>query len=67
MAGAVEGLGAAEVARKVLTDTEIRALVLAEIAERRSVAQSLPSDHADRATSLLAEAQVLLDIAHRAD
>lgn len=68
VAGAVDGLGAAEVARKVLTDDEIRALVFAEIAERRAAAQALPSDHAaaqERAGSLLAEAQALADIAYQ--
>lgn len=65
VAGAVSGLGATEVARKVLTDEEIRALVFAEIDERRSAARQLPSSHAARADQLLAEAQHLVDVAYR--
>lgn len=58
VAGAVSGLGAAEVARKELTDGEIRAIVAAEITERHTVAEQLPEGH-ERSRQLHAEAAVL--------
>jgi uncharacterized protein len=60
IAGAVAGLGAAEVARRALTPTEIRALVEAEVEQRRTAAREYADlgrpDHAER---LQAEADVL--------
>ena len=52
-AGAVEhaatGLGAAEVARRELSDADVRAVVEAEIAEHRHAASTLAAHDADRA------------------
>lgn len=59
-AGAATGLGAAEVARKELTEAAMRAIVRAEIADRETaVGQYLSGGHADRADRLRAEITVL--------
>lgn len=63
-AGAVEqsavGLGAAEVARRELTEADIAGIVRAEIAERRSAAEEYERlGRADRAENLWAEAAAL--------
>jgi uncharacterized protein YqeY len=61
--GGVAGLGAAEVARRELSDGEIRALLHNEIDERLSAAdQYTAGDHAERASALQAEAAVLTDL-----
>lgn len=65
IAGAVSGVGSTEAARTVLDDSDIRQLVFAEIAERRTAAGQLPAEYADRIGQLLAEAQLLVEIAHR--
>ena len=60
IAGAVAGLGAAEVARRDLSDEQIRDLVRSEIDERRSAADQFSAGgHAERAASLHAEVAVL--------
>lgn len=57
------GPGSAEVARRVLTDTEIRALLTAEVDERWSAAAQLAANGADeRAGIVRAEASVLNDL-----
>lgn len=63
-AGAIEssavGLGAAEVARRHLTESDIERIVRAEIDERHAAAAQYERvGHADRATDLLAEADAL--------
>lgn len=63
IAGAVAGLGATEVARRELSDEQIRGLVQAEIDERRSAADDfIAGGHTERAASLRAEATVLADL-----
>ena len=60
IAGAVAGLGATEVARRELSDAQIRELVQTEIDERLGAAdQFVAGGHTDRAASLRAEAAVL--------
>ncbi|MBF6216279.1 hypothetical protein IU433_28360 [Nocardia puris] len=63
-AGALEGspvgVGSAEVARRTLSESDIEAVVRAEIAERRSAATEYDaSGSADRAGRLRAEADAL--------
>jgi uncharacterized protein len=63
IANAVAGLGAAEVARRVLADEQIRDLLHAEIDERLSAAEEFTTGgHAERATMLHAEAAVLAEL-----
>jgi uncharacterized protein len=63
IAGGVAGLGAAEVARRELSDTQIRVLLRAEVDERLSAAQQIVSGgNPERAATLRAEAAVLADI-----
>jgi uncharacterized protein len=69
-AGAIEagpaGLGAAEVARRALSEDEITAIVQAEISERRAVAADYEkAGHGERATALLAEADALAEFVPR--
>jgi uncharacterized protein len=60
IAGGVVGLGAAEVARRVLSDAQIRELMHAEIDERFTAARDFtPGGHTERAATLRAEAAVL--------
>jgi uncharacterized protein len=60
IAGGVVGLGAAEVARRELSDAQIRELLRAEIDERVTAAQQAAGGgHGERATFLRAEAAVL--------
>lgn len=62
-AGAVEasaiGAGAAEAARRELTEHDVRSVVAAEATERRSAAAELPETVASRSEELRAEAAVL--------
>lgn len=63
-AGAIEagpaGLGAAEVARRALSEDEMVAIVRAEISERRAAAANYEqAGHGERAAALLAEADAL--------
>ncbi len=63
IAGAVKGLGATEVARRELSDEQIRDLVRSEIDERLSAADDFTAGgHAERAATLRAEATVLTDL-----
>ncbi len=60
IADSASGLGAAEVARRSLTDAEILGLIRAEADERRAAAGQLRSvGHDDRADQVEAEAAVL--------
>jgi hypothetical protein len=60
VAGAVLGLGAAEVPRRELTAAEVAALVRAEVADRVAAAEAYERDgRADRAERLRAEAAAL--------
>jgi uncharacterized protein YqeY len=60
IAGGVVGLGAAEVARRVLSDAEIRELVHTEIDERLTAARDFTAGgRTERAAMLRAEAAVL--------
>jgi uncharacterized protein YqeY len=57
------GPGSAEVARRVLSDAEIRALLTAEVDERRAAAEQLAANGADeRASTVRAEAAVLINL-----
>jgi uncharacterized protein YqeY len=62
IAGGVAGLGAAEVARRELSDAEIRELVRAEVDERLAAAGQFDTSHTERAATLRAEAAVLTDL-----
>jgi uncharacterized protein len=60
IAGGVVGVGAAEVERRQLSDTQIRELLRAEIEERLSAAEEFNAGgHAERAATLLTEAAEL--------
>jgi uncharacterized protein YqeY len=60
IATAVVGLGAAEVARRELTDAQIRELMRDEIDERLTAATDFTAGgHTERAATLRAEATVL--------
>ena len=60
IAGAGSGLGSTEVARRQLTDSEIRALIRAEVDERLRAAEQLADNGAeDRAAAVRSEADVL--------
>lgn len=61
VAGALSGLGAGEVARRELTDGEIRDLIQAEIDERLAAAdQYTAGGHHTQAADLRSQAEVLL-------
>jgi uncharacterized protein YqeY len=62
IAGGVVGLGAAEVARRVLSDEQIRSLLHVEIDERLAAAKEFDASHSERAANLRAEAAVLSDM-----
>lgn len=60
IAGAAAGLGAAETARRVLSDEEASAIVRAEVAERQAAARDYErAGHTDQAGRLRREADVL--------
>ncbi|BCI52455.1 hypothetical protein NIIDNTM18_17330 [Mycolicibacterium litorale] len=60
IAGSVAGLGAAEVARRTLSDQHIRALLTAEVDERVSAAaDAAAGGFPERAALLRSEAEVL--------
>jgi uncharacterized protein len=60
VAGSVAGLGAAEASRRVLSETEMTAIVTAQITERRAAAGRYEqTGHADRATRLRRESDAL--------
>ena len=59
-AGAVAGLGAAEVSRRVVTEGEAAAIAAAEAADRRAAARDYQAaGHADRAGRLRREARAI--------
>jgi uncharacterized protein YqeY len=63
IAGGVVGLGAVEVARRELSDAQIRELMHAEIEERLTAARDFTAGgHTERAETLRAEAAVLSDL-----
>jgi uncharacterized protein len=63
IAGGVVGLGAAEGARRQLSDTQIRELLRVEIDERLTAAEKFNAGgHAERATMLRTEAAELTDL-----
>ncbi|MCT7659115.1 GatB/YqeY domain-containing protein [Mycobacterium deserti] len=63
IAGGVVGLGAAEVARRELSDEQIRTLLRTEVDERLSAAEQFTAaGHPERAAALRAEATVLTDL-----
>ncbi|MCG7609166.1 MULTISPECIES: glutamyl-tRNA amidotransferase [Mycobacterium] len=63
IAGAVSGVGSTEVARRALGDTEIRALIRAEVDERLTAAdQYLAHGHRERAADLRSQATVLRQV-----
>jgi uncharacterized protein YqeY len=63
IAGAVAGVGATEVARRELSDEQIRGLVRSEIDERLGAADDFIAGGAsERAAALRAEATVLADL-----
>jgi len=63
VAGAVSGLGAAEVARRSLSPAQIEGIVRAEAAEREDAARGYEqAGHADRADRLRREARLLLAV-----
>ena len=62
IAGSVVGLGAAEVARRELSDAQIRSLLHGEIDERLTAAKQIDASHTERAATLRAEAAVLSDL-----
>jgi uncharacterized protein len=62
IAGGVVGLGAAEVARRVLSDEQVRSLLLGEIDERLAAAKEIEASHTERAATLRTEAAVLSDL-----
>ncbi|TVX98056.1 glutamyl-tRNA amidotransferase [Mycolicibacterium porcinum] len=60
IAGAVSGVGSTEVARRVLSDAEIRSLIQAEVDERLTAADEyIANGHHERAADLQSEAAVL--------
>ncbi|WP_135453480.1 glutamyl-tRNA amidotransferase [Mycobacterium sp. DL99] len=60
IAGAVSGVGSTEVARRALSDAEIRGLIQTEVDERLTAAdQYIANGHHERAADLQSEATVL--------
>lgn len=67
VAGAVEGLGAAEAPRRILSEDELRAIVVEELTEREAAAARYRGlGHAERADRLIAEADALRPFADQA-
>ncbi|WP_166903956.1 glutamyl-tRNA amidotransferase [Mycobacterium sp. DL440] len=60
IAGAVSGVGSTEVARRALSDAEIRGLIQAEVDERLTAADEYNANgHHERASDLRSQAAVL--------
>jgi uncharacterized protein len=59
IAESAAGVGASDIARRVLTDDEIRALIHAEVDERRGAADTVASAQRERANALREEARQL--------
>jgi uncharacterized protein YqeY len=62
IAHGVVGLGAAEVARRELSDEQIRSLLHGEVDERLAAAKQIDANHTERAATLRTEAAVLSDL-----
>jgi uncharacterized protein YqeY len=62
IAGGVVGLGAAEVARRELSDERIRSLLHGEVDERLAAAKQIDASHSERAATLRTEAALLSDL-----
>jgi uncharacterized protein len=63
IAGGVTGLGAAEVARRALSDAQIRELLRSEVDERLAAAQQISAGgHPERAATLRSEAATISDL-----
>lgn len=63
IAGAVSGVGSTEVARRTLSDSQIRALIEAEVDERLTAADEyIANGHHDRAADLQSQAAVLTQL-----
>jgi len=63
IAGAVSGVGSTEVARRTLSDGEIRGLIQAEVDERLTAAdQYIANGHRQRAADLQAQAAILTQV-----
>jgi hypothetical protein len=63
IAGAVAGLGAAEAARRELTETDVTAIITAEITDRLSAANDYDRlDRPEQSARLRREANVLSDL-----
>jgi uncharacterized protein YqeY len=62
IAGGVVGLGAAEVARRELSDAQIRSLLRGEVDEWLAAAKQIDASHTERAATLRTEAAVLSDL-----
>ncbi|MGW4095263.1 glutamyl-tRNA amidotransferase [Mycobacterium sp. NPDC004974] len=63
IAGAVSGVGSTEVARRALSDAEIRGLIQTEVDERLTAAdQYIANGHHQRAADLQSEASVLTQV-----
>ncbi|MGV0814095.1 glutamyl-tRNA amidotransferase [Mycolicibacterium boenickei] len=63
IAGAVSGLGSTEMARRVLSDDEVRDLIQAEVDERLTAAgEYIAGGHHSRAADLKSQAAVLTEM-----
>lgn len=62
IAGAVDGLTAADVVRRSLTEAEVRALVMAERDERLAAADDLAGRGAGEAATALRDQAALLEV-----
>jgi uncharacterized protein YqeY len=62
IAGGVVGLGAAEVARRVLSDEQVRSLLHGEVEERLAAAKQIDASHSERAATLRTEAAVVSNL-----
>ncbi|MDA2890774.1 GatB/YqeY [Mycolicibacterium sp. BiH015] len=62
IADSAAGVGAAEVARRVLTDAEIRLLIRQEIDDRLGAAEQTASSRPERTSMLREEARILAAI-----
>ncbi|OBB33663.1 glutamyl-tRNA amidotransferase [Mycolicibacterium peregrinum] len=67
IAGAVSGVGSTEIARRELSDAEIRGLIQAEVDELLSAASEyIANGHPERASDLQSQAAVLTQVLSQA-